>query len=736
MVVYQKDSAAQRNIVLANATAVVALNEDGSVYDTSLYTPSVTPRIVTSREYAFFTGDNQKWDGTTSATNVTNWGLSPLSGTTSYTTSGAVTNDSTNGGTIDWAVAGIGTLTSAVSSDNSVYDRIILTTGQKSKYLKANTFGFAVASTADIEQLVVEATVLAALSGTGTATLKFYFMKNGVVVGNFASITLSASVAQTRYVRAHDQNGEFKWGSAWLATDINDADFGIVCEATYTGTGTATIDLDMLRLAVLYSGAPPAVAVAAGTGVTLTVGRKYTIVGVNSATGHISDITQFSASTGPVVDDQVNLTAIPSSSDTQVDYKYILATADGGDETKLYYLDSILNATTTYTDTTPETTLLFRNVYLELDELGNEIGITGNSPPPTLTAVCKHRSRIYGIAGQNIYYSKDEAELTTSTGTICGRYEECWPAEYFFDISQGVELPNALLSDGESLYIGTEKHIYRLTGDGPENFRKPEIAFNTVGVVNQEVWQVVYNEGAAAGAMWLTPTKRIMWSDMNNFKDVGGPIQDILDSINATYINTSNAVAASIEGLDVYILAIPTGVATTPNTLLVFDLGTGLWYRWTTTDTINAQLFNIKSTGLTQLLFTGATRVHEWDTSSTQDETGDSGDATNVTSTITTSWLNLGDSLSRKALNEVEILTESEDMTLSINGASNIREFNDPVIVISGHAFTPGPLGETKVPIAGRVTKDRFYQLTFIDTGTDRVLLNGYSIEATPLHKI
>src|SRR2546429_4298334 len=44
-----------------------------------------------------------------------------------------------------------------------------------------------------------------------------------------------------------------------------------------------------------------------------------------------------------------------------------------------------------------------------------------------------------------------------------------------FDISEQAETVVGLLSDGETLWVATERAIRRIIGDSPSNFQKPEI---------------------------------------------------------------------------------------------------------------------------------------------------------------------------------------------------------------------------------------------------------------------
>src|SRR4029077_16866070 len=241
----------------------------------------------------------------------------------------------------------------------------------------------------------------------------------------------------------------------------------------------------------------------------------------------------------------------------------ILATADGNDETTLFLIGTVPNGTSTFSDTMPDAisptfttgaTLLTQPVYQETDSVGQLHGVANNNPPPTADFPVKHKGRLYMALGHNIYFSKSLDDTTTSSGIITGKWEEAWPATNAIDLSEFSETVRALMSDGETLWIATERNIRRLIGDGPLNFQKPEIQFNETGVLNPEVWKVVFYEGQPVGTMWMTPDLRVMSSDFNTYQDVGTPIQDVLNSVNPAALNAAHAVFYSKQAFDLYIL--------------------------------------------------------------------------------------------------------------------------------------------------------------------------------------
>jgi len=159
------------------------------------------------------------------------------------------------------------------------------------------------------------------------------------------------------------------------------------------------------------------------------------------------------------------------------------------------------------------------------------------------------------------------------------------------------------MSDGETLWIATERNIRRLIGDSPQNFQKPEVQFNECGVVSPEVWKVVFYEGQPVGTMWLTPDLRVMASDFNTYHDVGTPIQDVLNSINVSFIQNAHACFVSQAAFDLFMLYLPTNGNQWPNVVAIFNLRSKKWCIWQPSDLITASLFNINGSGLPQWLF-------------------------------------------------------------------------------------------------------------------------------------
>jgi len=494
--------------------------------------------------------------------------------------------------------------------------------------------------------------------------------------------------------------------------------------------------------------------------ITLIYGRNYFITYNNSFTGHYSDLSPVSASTGPLTAKEVvlDLSGDSTPADSQVTDLIILATADGGDETLLYFVASVPKGTTTYTDNTDEPTLLANPVYQETDSFGNNFGVADNTPPPQLTGSLTvtyplvHNGRLFLAGNQSIFFSKALADLTTSTGVIAGKWEESWPASYVMTVSSEAEFITGLLSDGVSLYIGTNQHIRRVTGDGPTGtnpFVLPQVIFNNVGVVNQEVWQKVYQQGQPVGCMWLTPNLRVIGSDFSTYRDLGTPVQDILNTINtAVFTDATPGVCFAgyfgDESYDIYLLAVPTGDSTVANTVLMYDLRNNQWHTWSLANGVEVPttfLYNLAQNGTTNWYFnTSDHSLYRFD-ETTQFDRNLTANPIPVAATVVSAWMHMGMPVDRKWLNEIEVLSADPNLKVTVDGASTTDDFNFPFLLKGNSPLILSPFGTYKVFLAvtEAPAKFRYYRFTFFSETVDLLntsFLGGYNIEAIPIHKL
>ena len=505
------------------------------------------------------------------------------------------------------------------------------------------------------------------------------------------------------------------------------------------GTGTIVTDGKVMSAAVdgvkitvyVQAGAGVVVGSTAGAGtVNLTIGRVYYEAFKNSLTGHYSGLSAASASTGPLTNKQIALT-LDQCTDPQVDTNVILATADGGDPSILYLVAEVPASQTSYTDNLTEQQLTNNQVLLFTDDFGTETGIADNDPPPVAGGlVAKHQGRLWMAQGQNLFFSKSVADLTMPNGFIAGKYEEAWPADNYFDISEGAETVSGLLSDGTNLYIGTESHVRILTGNDPTNFSQPSIVHPNVGVLNQEVWQLVYLEGSPAGSVWLTPDFRVIGSDFNTYVDIGRPVQNILNSVQSTASTLAHAMMVTDGEFDLYILALPVASSTDCDMHLVYDMRSKRWFQWAPNDHSLGALFNITAAGVPQWLFTDGTSVFQYTSSSLTDN------GATIPCTATTSFLHLGEPTMRKVLDDIEIVGDST-LTFSLDGASTQANFASPVSIVSNAPLVTSPFGQLKVYLATKACRNRYYRLTFSSSSTTSAdFLDGYSLRFVPFHSL
>lgn len=550
------------------------------------------------------------------------------------------------------------------------------------------------------------------------------------------------------------------WGTQWSSADFSDGDpskfvmsgfyvNGIPLAPGPAGTYVPDINffISAIQVTIYYPGSF-SFTLAAGN-IALLNGRRYGLVFQNGANNGTSDLSAMTPSTGALTSKEVVLNGLPVSPDPQVTGKVLLATADGGDISTLYQVAILPNSTTTYTDDTSEDALLLANIWQETDDQGIEHGVSGNTPPPATNLFCKHKGRVYFLQGSTLWFSKSNDEMLTSTGLLCGRYEESVPGDYQMDISDEAEIGSCLFSDGTILYIATEKQIRRLYGDGPTNFAKPETHFTEVGVLCPELLSTISVDGRPAGVCWVTPDLKVIGSDFLFYQNIGTPVQDILDNINADVIRSVGWSTFIAKGpFQFYVLAVPTGSNTAIDTLLIYDFTRKKWHTWVLPDGLVVQslLRNITVNGTPRLLLGGHYLVKSggtqrqvpyiWELS--PDLSQDQVTATltlPITAKIRTTWQYFEDQNLRKDFDEIEIFTKDPNMTLTLEAASNIDEFDNPVPVVSNMTLRKSAFGEYKWYLAGYPTVDRYYRFTFTSSLADRAFTDGYRMDIIPEHR-
>ena len=171
-------------------------------------------------------------------------------------------------------------------------------------------------------------------------------------------------------------------------------------------------------------------------GLTAIIGYQYYYAFMNSYTGHVSNVSPISASTGPIAGQSVSLSGAgmqitpsgPYGQDPQVGTIALFRNTDGGPY--FYQVTTFANPGTTtsagiwtYNDTTPSTSLN--------TAIFAPIGLLNSLPPAGLVNMEYFAGRMWGTVGNQLYYntSADNAALLGITQN--GVPSESWaPANY------------------------------------------------------------------------------------------------------------------------------------------------------------------------------------------------------------------------------------------------------------------------------------------------------------------
>lgn len=864
---FQSDSTGNRQIIAAGLPNIEAFNENGTIYNPSIFVPAAPNGIVrsiTSRNYQYFcdgfnalnstthlTGDSLKWNGAASG-GVTNIGIvntdttantasgAGSSNTVGPTSPGTITQLNTSRGGGFGAGASWSNINGLIGTGNGVASVFVNGTVTFSNGLVANNFGFAITPTATIVGIQVSCSAAANPAfGAGSRTLVAYMTKNGTTTNSFSrSVSLTSTSLQSFTFGGPTD----LWNWSFSPSDITNNTFGVYIDEEGASAGGNTVTVQNVKITIFLgnqaggsttSGAGIGlIGGVAGGNVNLTIGRIYYMVGNNSSTGHFSDLSAASQSTGVLTNDEVSL-LLATYNDPQVDTKYLLATADGGDPSILYevqplvpgltitswaingansvtftgawtgtpysvgqtfvvgglvhgsYMNTQTMTTTASTSTTltanfthaadssteggvagnysyaipnsvgfvvdncveapvagslgtSPSALTLNQVLAYTDQFGNTYGVALNSPPPAGSLLIKHQGRLWmaGVTGatHSVYFSKSTSELTLPNGFIAGKYEEAWPASNYFDVSDGAENVTGLLSDGQTLYIGTQAHIRRLLGNAPANFQLPQIIHPQVGLINQEVWQIVFMQGAPSGSIWMTPDFRVIQSDFNTYVDIGAPIQDVLNSLQPQAQTLAHAAFVASGEYNLYILSVPVNSTTFCDTHLVFDLKARQWFVWKPATGSLALLFNITANGSPQWLFIdgAGANIDQYNSVSPTD----GGIAIPVTAT--TSWLHLSEPTRRKILNELTVYG-NVNMLVTVNGANSAQDIaapDGPGSIVFNRALRQSPFGNWNLYLTGEESHHRYYQITFASNNGQSPVLTSYVVSFDPLDDI
>lgn len=195
-------------------------------------------------------------------------------------------------------------------------------------------------------------------------------------------------------------------------------------------------------------------------------GYSYGYCHHNSSSGHLSTMSPASANTGSLTAQNITV-SYTASGDAQVDKIWLFRIVDGGSQ--YYFLAEVANASSTYTDSTPDAGL---NTDI-VAPLAHQ-----NDPPPSgISLFVWHAGRMWAATANKLYYSAGP-----DLGTDQGVGSEAWPPA-------NVKLCNgkitALASTSNGLVVWTSDDMFVVLGDDAASFTVPQLAQKNFGVPNQ-----------------------------------------------------------------------------------------------------------------------------------------------------------------------------------------------------------------------------------------------------------
>lgn len=182
--------------------------------------------------------------------------------------------------------------------------------------------------------------------------------------------------------------------------------------------------------------------------------------------------------------------------------------------------------------------------------------------PSGLNYVCTHDNRVYGAVGQTVYYSALRKAEDWSTVNDSG--------------SIVVETVNSkditgLVAGSARLTVFKKNSIHELFGTNPSNYQMKMVTDNLgcpAGQTAQVIDGVIYFQGNDAVYRYsggAAPSS-----------DFSIQVKETFAKINKSYAHASTSWVSNRR----YYLAICTGTATTPNTILEYDLDFNTWNTW------------------------------------------------------------------------------------------------------------------------------------------------------------
>lgn len=528
----------------------------GGASFTSIYTdttPNVFDFVVSNNTVYFSNGVvAKKWDP---VNGISNWGIAigSVNNLIGPNTAGAGANAG-NAGTTTWTNPN--NVTSAVNNATVTLDHLNtspITTDVLSDGLNGTTFGFAVPSNNTV--LGIQVTCTASLvinSGSVGSPPSFTsfsatLLKAGAVVGTAEFLNAPSTPGTVTLGGTADL-----WGTTWVPNDLNQSTFGVQFTAKIHAKNAVNITFTVRNVQItVYSLGGPGVSVSGAAGsFTATAGYQYVFCYGNSRTGHVSSPTPVSANTG-VFTNKANVSVtLTASTDAQVNQIRLFRTTDGGGGTYFELPTSpYANSSGAVTDNAADSSLQVGSIAPTP---------TFNDPPTPLQAPIYFSGRIWGFAGNKVYFSGLE-EINQ------GVPEECFPsgvAGNFWSFDEPVQgLGVAGMGANQALAVLCGGRLYAIQGNTLDTFRRFLVSSRR-GARNRVC--VAMLGGMMA---WLDSANQIWATDGNSLQELSVPIRTDLTGITQANCSLGFHTAGRFHWL----------VFSTGTKLFVYDVDQDQW---------------------------------------------------------------------------------------------------------------------------------------------------------------
>jgi hypothetical protein len=296
-------------------------------------------------------------------------------------------------------------------------------------------------------------------------------------------------------------------------------------------------------------------------GLTAAIGFTYYYAFMNSETGHISNVSPLSASTGIIAGQSVTITGAgmqttrsgPYSQDPQVDTIVLFRDIDGGGF--WYQLATFANpgtaagpGTWSYTDTTPS---------VDLDTaISAPIGLLNSLPPAGMVNMEYFAGRMWGSVANILYYNTAADNATLLGVTQNGVPSESWIPDN--DIPFNAPIVRSLAVGG-GMIVATTLDTWFVTGQNIlQGGFNPSKALAKHGARS---WNAFDLDGSTV-YMYTSDREALMINPNSGSVEVGFPIGDTLET---TFSPLTVFIARHVSGSQ-------------DNAMFMADGSTG-WYR-------------------------------------------------------------------------------------------------------------------------------------------------------------